>query len=207
MMKIVSVFIVISGLVLGTQALSAEEIILTPENAVFLTGEITPTNLMDVAKELYSNHKAEYLVIFSYGGDVDRLEAFSARVSTYPNLKVLVVYAASAAAAISQMVMNERLIVVSGEMMFHRIKTAFGPQSFAELSEWEKRIAEMRESDDHFARQCLRRMHVSRAVYDANTIGRDWVMSSFEAVKLGAAERIVTAKCDKRLKQKKSRWM
>jgi len=175
---------------------------LTTKNTVFLTGEIEPVKLMRLADQIKANPNLEYLVIHSPGGYTLGIDTFADVVSAHPRLKVVVAFAASAAAAIAQMVKVPVYILPSGGLVFHRIRSpAWGDNR--ELIVWEERLRQLRISDNWFTSLCLTRMNISRPQFDLFTVGKDWYLPPFGAVQVNAADEIVEAKCSKGLHRRR----
>lgn len=171
----------------------SEEIILTDENAVLYVSGVDSIQNSDILNQLSEKPQAKYLVMFSGGGEILNLDVFAKKVSEYKDLKIVIVKAASAAATITQLVKNERMIVSGGKLMFHRIRCAY--PKYLEITQWVKKVNAWVKEDEQFAEWSTSRMKISRKEYDRKTFGRDWELTAKEAIELGAAERIVKAKC------------
>lgn len=175
--------ILLASLLFCSQVKAVE---LSQENTFFLKGPISEiTGLMFLAT--YSQIRKEYsgdlyLVINSGGGTLDSSEEIMKTTIKDKKLHAIIIFAASAAAAISQNVGGKTYIVPKGQLMFHEVKV-YSNQLISE-AEAENIRKELAESNDRFARACNRRMMLPS--YRAK-VKQDWWLTASEAISTKAA--------------------
>lgn len=212
-MTICAVWIVVSAMAFtffGLSSTSAaanksqivSQIVLSQKNTIVLDSGVDKESidrlLSDYSRAIRSLSENEpiYLVLNSQGGDVpEGFRFLSYATASRREIKTLTIYAASTAFHIMQK-LDERLILQKGVVMGHRMRvenlSGEIPGNFNRLLE------EYMKDADQFDSVIARRMGLSLESYrDLSRVGYRAIGS--QAVRENAADRVVTARCDKTL--------
>lgn len=179
-------------------SLNAQE--LTEKNTLILFGMVNEFSAANVKYGLTTLRKESpkepiYLVIHSNGGEMLAGLALANLVSMDSNVHAIVIWAASAAAGISQAMGGQVLITKNGKFLFHEVRYMVNSPFI--LQNDAKRMLEGLEKDNKkFAKVCNKRMCL--ADY-AKRVKDDWIFGASEAIKLKAADKINDIKCSKEI--------
>ena len=163
---------------------------LTLKNTVILFGMVNEPNIEAVKyglRELRKESPTEplYLVIHSNGGKMFAGLDLANFVSLDKNVHAIVIWAASAAAGISQAVGGQVLITKDGKFLFHEVR--YYLQSPLILEDDAKELLEALQKDNKkFAKVCNKRMCLTDY---ASKVKKDWLFGADEALRLKAADR------------------
>lgn len=180
------------------------KITLTKANSVWLVGDIngnTPQELAEKIKKARAKRKKGplYLVIASNGGEVSSIEALQAAAVKHGPVHIVVLFAGSMAALVSQAVGTTVYIFEKGLIAFHEPSVTLAPGPFtksqiSEFCEWTVAV------DEDFLRASSVRLKISYEEFRARIKHQDWVLNADRAVAEGAADHKAVVECDKRLR-------
>jgi ATP-dependent protease ClpP protease subunit len=184
-------------LLLASCITNAREIVLTRHNSYLLAGRINPMSMAMhtamIASMSAFNSGETFVVIFSPGGAVEPVLLVKDMLKQFKNVSTVIVSAQSMAAAISQTLPGRRYIVSRGEMMFHRIRTDF--EGEITLDTLDKLREYLQADDTTVNHMCHDRLRIPYSEYIKRITNTNWTLNANEAIAVGAADEIVTAKC------------
>lgn len=197
---------VVLGFYMGNQPVGAQEsngiVTLTPTNHVALSGPISGESvskaMIDLAAVLSARGDAKYpiyLVLDTPGGSVlagFRLHEF---LKPYTGIKTITLNSYSMGAFLAEMIQGERLMVETGTLMFHRMRTGVNGVTVEQL---ESQGAYSKSLEQLAERKVSERSGISVDVLHAK-FSADWYMQASEAIENNLMDRIVTVKCNKEL--------
>lgn len=165
---------------------SAAAVQLNENNTMFLLGGINFQTSFVFQMQYASVRSAVdgdlYVVIHSPGGEIGAMEGILEVIKKDKKTHAVIIWAASAAAAISQSVRGHTYIVPKGQLMFHQVAIITGaPISQNDAA---RMFNELNRLNTKFAKVCNRKMQLPD--YKKRT-ERDWFLNADEAVKLKAA--------------------
>lgn len=180
-----------------------ETVKLTADNMVLIRTVIDDGSVGKATDQLLTllskrgdKHYPIYIVLDSPGGSISAGEDFIQFAKTIPNVKTLSLFSASMASAIVEGMPGERLMIETAVLMFHRAKGGF--QGQFEDGEVESQLAFFKTYVRRMEKRNADRMGISLADYKAKVKDEYWIGAE-DAVKTGAADRIVDATCSKEL--------
>lgn len=190
-------------MILGNKMTNAETILLTQNNSVNFQGEVNHEMVSVVIQDLYKLHynrkdklQPIYLVMDSPGGSIGAAIDFVNAVKQIPTLKTVTIFAASAASFIVQALRDERLIISTGVMMFHRASGGFEGQF--EKGELESQLNFSKEIVIKLETVNSNRMKISLKKYKNLVKDELWQLGN-KAILGKSADEIVTIVCNKQL--------
>lgn len=188
-----------SLLLVASLTVNAKQITLTPKNSLFFLGDIQPIMMAQtmaiLERKAAAGNDPIYLVLYSPGGELQPLKNAVPALKSIKNLNVIVVMAASGAAAISQIVPGKRYAVKRAELLFHKVRIY--PRRTFTIDDANEFIKEMTSLDAEFNALCSAKLAISPTEYLVRVTGGDWVLNANEALKVGAVDQIITANCSK----------
>lgn len=187
-----------------TACSSVKVITLTPENTLFLRGEINKDIVSEAAKKYVDlrTKSAEmiYLVIDSPGGSViDGIDLINfLKLDT--KLNVVCLNCASMAYMIFEILPGERLITEYSRLMSHRASAGF--QGQINEGELESRLNHIKSIINYMESAVASRIGISLKDYKANIVN-EWWSFGHEAIANNSADKIVNLQCSPELAKQK----
>jgi len=178
-----------------------KEIILTEKNSAVLGSDINPISLaslayvIDIKRMLNGTTEPLYVVLYSAGGIIAGCYELSEGMAKLDNLEIVIIKAASAAALLAQCPGKKRYIHSDGYMLFHK-SSVYLNESLS-VSDLEEVLTIFKPESERFDEASRSRMNITKEEYHEKTHGKNWVLNANEAVKVGAADEVVTVKCSK----------
>jgi ATP-dependent protease ClpP protease subunit len=183
------------------------EILLTPDNAVTIRGEINEETIGKVQTKLAELNSLRglrvypiYLVLDSPGGDINVGLSFIEYAKTIPNLHTINLFAASMASAIQQALPGKRIGYPYAISMFHRAAGGFQGH-FAE-GEVESRLDLAKQMVAILENQNAYRLKMSLPDYKKKIMSEYWLVGRAN-ITGNAIDEIHTVKCSDSLIEKK----
>lgn len=179
-----------------------EKIELTVKNIAYISETIDKTTALSDIKSIAGSRlmlpmdKTLYIIIASYGGDIDAAYAIERSISVLPNVKVICTYCASAAGHIFLASDVPRLVVKNSKMMMHEVK-----QTMTAAECTKDRIEAFKKDSDDFNKIFEQKLGLTSKEYCLKIKDTNWTVDSAEMLKLGLADKLVSVKCDDFVKQ------
>jgi ATP-dependent protease ClpP protease subunit len=185
-----------------SNAAKIRTITLTPKNAIFFVGDIMPESVAKLGNKIIDKakwgHKV-YVLILSPGGQVFSLKPLVKQLRGVRNVEVIVIRAASMAAALVQSLPYKRLIIADGLIMFHEV--AMVSDEYLTEPRLEELLADLRVMNANMALICAKHLNISLEQYRTNIRGKDWELTAPDALQVGAVDEIVFAECNEELRK------
>jgi len=183
-----------------------KELLLKPENTVFFAGRVhalmvafTLAQVLTVRKTLPANEPI-YLVIYTPGGEFQSSYELYKALPFVENVFPVIVSADSVGCMVSQAGTSKRYIHETGHLLFHELRAIVDePLSAKQLEELTK---DVKKSSDDFNKACIQRTKLKIDEYEARIENDNWFVGAEEALKIGAADEIVRAKCSPELEKR-----
>jgi len=188
-------------------ASNAETIELSEKNIVPIYGSISSGMAQTIAlyaSNLQQKHNTKlYFVIDSGGGEITESYRIVEVIEQFENAEVVVLWAASAAAGITQLTSKPVKMHEPSWIMFHRVSYYLeGGYNSKRLLEF---AAELQKYEAVYFNRVGRKMKISEKTFqEMFDLYDDWYLNSTIALKRGAIDRVITAKCSKSVKNKKT---
>jgi ATP-dependent protease ClpP protease subunit len=181
----------------------ATPIELTEENSFPFIGPVDAFSVDEFAIALASlrakNSGDIYVLMHSNGGYLEAGLQLIKLMETDKKLHVVVVWAASAAAAMSQNTGGQVFIVPKGKLLFHEVKIQL-PISIISESMAKRINLDLQANNAKFSQVCNKRMKLPS--YSKRVKDKDWILSAEDAETFRAA-KIQQFKCSDKIKSYK----
>jgi ATP-dependent protease ClpP protease subunit len=182
---------------LSAKAKASADVEFVGGNSYTLSGPITDKSV-DAAITGLSNSEVKYLVLNTPGGEVGAGYRFSAYIKTRSDITCLVHEAASMGFVIFQ-ACSKRYVLDHSVLMQHQASVGIPPTKVANLKSLLKGlVAQLDEMDLMQAK----RLGISLVQFQKLIHDDLWLFSGSEAVKIKAADKVITASCSNDLIQK-----
>lgn len=154
---------------------------------LFLFGEITCEKIEDLMKEIIKTKGQIELYISSLGGDASTSFGLAIYLKNRGNVRTVAYGECSSAGAIILMGGDERVIYISSEIMFHKIRWELEEGNAEDLKKKIKRLELFSKNYVLF----LEERTGKSLRFLKNKLKEDWVLSPQEALKEGLVDRII----------------
>jgi ATP-dependent Clp protease protease subunit len=175
-----------------------QHIVISRDNSIFIVQEVSYETMSRAQQEfldLVLRRKPNdpiYIVLDTPGGSVEAGMRFYETVKPYKNVHTITLRSYSMGALLVQAIPGQRLMVETGDLMFHHIKAGF--QGYMTQADLEKQLAAFRAIELKMALIATSRSKLTIAQYTAKIVD-DWFLSVDEAIKFGLIDKEVTVEC------------
>lgn len=166
-------------------------------NSYLISDEMTPGSaIKDVKGILYTRvllpvNETLYIIIDSPGGSVAAMVYIANNLQNLVNTKVICVDCASAAAALFQLIGEERLVGKNTLYMMHEMKITVSANNLNEDV-----VKNFKMNSDEFNKIFYEKMKMSKKDYDERIKDKDWTVDGEQMKILKLADKIIKIECD-----------